>query len=301
MGVLGQESYRCSKAKRNEAPFDDDTALRRVLTARGSTGAVLAMIAVPSEKAEAVCDALLQNLPAEDLDQVECVASDNASTKLYTQLRRIMPKLQCLCLDPIHLPIVYERPARKRLLLFVASLLVLIYTVLHALLNEEYQRADSGTPPGVNQAAGALCSSKADAQARRRRQRDLVRPLGAFCYKGYDDRTLSVPEQTRRNYITSGAMPKARACTGSWMARSLSRSRLDFIEGLAAVAAEFPEDMQRKVTGANKAIDQILWCAAAADRAEWLLNNLRWRHRLGRQLRQPANVSRVAVSCRFCR
>lgn len=119
-------------------------------------------------------------------------------------------------------------------------------------------------------------------------------------YKGYDDRTLSVPEQTRRNYITSGAIPKAKAkaCIRKLDGSLPFRTRLEFIEGLAAIAAEFPEDMRRKVTGANKAIDQILWCAAAADRVEWLLNNLRWRHRLGRQLRQHANVSRFAVSCR---
>ncbi|CAE7893205.1 unnamed protein product [Symbiodinium microadriaticum] len=76
-------------------------------------------------------------------------------------------------------------------------------------------------------------------------------------------------------------MPKARACIRKLDGSVPFRSRLEFVEGLAAIAAEFPEDMLRKVTGANKAIDQILWCAAAADRAEWLLNNLRWRHRLG--------------------
>ena len=109
MGIMGQESYRASKQRRNAAPFDDETALRRVLTVRGRTGAVLAMIPVPSEKAEDVCAALSEALPAKGLQQVQCVASDCASIKLYTTLRRIMPNLQCLALDPIHLPIVYEQ------------------------------------------------------------------------------------------------------------------------------------------------------------------------------------------------
>ena len=109
MGVMGQESYRASKQKRNAAPFDDRAALRRVLTARGRTGAVLAMIAVPSEKAEDVSAALSEALPPRGLQQVQCVASDCASMKLYTNLRRIMPNLQCLTLDPVHLPIVYEQ------------------------------------------------------------------------------------------------------------------------------------------------------------------------------------------------
>ena len=109
MGVMGQESYRAPKHKRNAAPFDDTDSLRRVLTVRGRTGAVLAMLPVSSEKAEVVSMALGEALPAAGLQQVECVASDAASLKLYTQLRRVMPGLQCLALDPIHLSIVYEQ------------------------------------------------------------------------------------------------------------------------------------------------------------------------------------------------
>lgn len=62
-------------------------------------------------------------------------------------------------------------------------------------------------------------------------------------------------------------------------------SRFEFVEALAALAAVFPEDMSRKVTGANKRVDHVLWCAADPDRAEWLFNNLRWRHSLGWRLR----------------
>ena len=73
------------------------------------------------------------------LNQVECVASDNASTKLYTQLRRIMPNLQCLCLDPIHLPIVYEQPVRK----------LFSFSNPDTILKSPFERADSGTPLGA--------------------------------------------------------------------------------------------------------------------------------------------------------
>ena len=108
---MGQESYRCNAAKRNEAPFGDATALRRVLTARGRS-AVLAMEAVPNERAEEVAKTLANSLPAKGLHQVQCLASDSASLKLYSEMRRIMPNLQCLCLDPIHLSIVYEQRGR---------------------------------------------------------------------------------------------------------------------------------------------------------------------------------------------
>ena len=109
MSVMGQESYRCSSAKRNSAPFGDDTAYRRVLTVRGRTSAVLAMSAIQTERAEDVRAALADALPPAGLQQVQCVAADNASLKLYTELVRIMPNLHALCLDPIHLSIVYER------------------------------------------------------------------------------------------------------------------------------------------------------------------------------------------------
>ena len=111
--VLGQAPWRAAKAVRDEAPFDDESALRKVLTVRGCSSAVLAMIPVSSEKAEVVCAALSDRLPLQGLNQTQCVASDSASLKLYTLLRRIMPNLKCLCLDPIHLPIVYESLGRS--------------------------------------------------------------------------------------------------------------------------------------------------------------------------------------------
>ena len=39
--VIGQESYRKSKATRAAAPFDEEEATRHVLSMRGRTGAVL--------------------------------------------------------------------------------------------------------------------------------------------------------------------------------------------------------------------------------------------------------------------
>ena len=111
MGVLGQLSYRAPKAKRDAAPFDDDHAFRRVLTARGRTGAVLGMCAMASEKAE---DVSAEMLPADGLGQVQFLSSDCASTKLYAELKCMMPNLQCLALDPIHLCIVYEQLVSTR-------------------------------------------------------------------------------------------------------------------------------------------------------------------------------------------
>ena len=57
-------------------------------------------------------------------------------------------------------------------------------------------------------------------------------------------------------------------------------TRLEFIEALAALAAVFAEDMDRKVQGANQRIAHVLWCAADPDRSECLFNNICWRHML---------------------
>ena len=65
MSILGQESWRASSAKRNAAAFDDEHALRKVLTVRGRTGAVLGMMAISSEKAPEICLALSEMLPAQ--------------------------------------------------------------------------------------------------------------------------------------------------------------------------------------------------------------------------------------------
>ena len=57
MTVQGQASYRASAAVRNAACFDDGSSLRRVLTVRGRTGAVVAMVPVPGEDAPNVSKA----------------------------------------------------------------------------------------------------------------------------------------------------------------------------------------------------------------------------------------------------
>ena len=90
MGVMGQASYKVSSAVRNAAAFDDAASLRRVLTVRGRTGAVLAIPAIPSEKAEHISTALLAALPGEGLCQVKSVATDDPSIRLFASLKAIL-------------------------------------------------------------------------------------------------------------------------------------------------------------------------------------------------------------------
>ena len=56
------------------------------------------------------------------------------------------------------------------------------------------------------------------------------------------------------------------------------KTRAEYIECLAALSASYPEDMSRKVTGANRCIGEILASSCMPQRLEFLWNNLRWRH-----------------------
>ena len=61
MKLMGKASYRSPKDVRNEAPFGDDVAWRRLLTIRGRTGAVLMMHPLQNESSEQLVDALTQH------------------------------------------------------------------------------------------------------------------------------------------------------------------------------------------------------------------------------------------------
>ncbi|CAE7201041.1 Pol [Symbiodinium sp. CCMP2456] len=106
--VMGQAPCRASKKVRDEAPFGDAVAWRRLLTVRGRTGAVLMMHPLQNESSEQIVEAMQQNFTEEQLQSVRYVGTDSPSEKLFTQLQYICPNLEALMLDPIHLAIVYE-------------------------------------------------------------------------------------------------------------------------------------------------------------------------------------------------
>ena len=108
MKLMGQASYRSPKHVRDDAPFGDELAWRRLLTVRGRTGAVLMMQPLQNESAEQIVDALVQHFSVEQLGSVVHIGTDSPSEKLFTQLKVICPSMRSLLLDPIHLAIVYE-------------------------------------------------------------------------------------------------------------------------------------------------------------------------------------------------
>ena len=60
-------------------------------------------------------------------------------------------------------------------------------------------------------------------------------------------------------------------------------AKIEFIEAIAALVVIYKEEAMRKVTGANKPVYRVLWCATESSRIEWYLNNTRLRHMLERR------------------
>ena len=90
-------------------------------------------------------------------------------------------------------------------------------------------------------------------------------------YHGHEDRELTGREERLRGFIQNGAMPKARAKKIlNKMDLSIPfKTRTEYIECLAALSASYPEDMSRRVTGANRCISEILASSCMPQRLEY--------------------------------
>ena len=243
MKLMGQASYRSPKHVRDDAPFGDELAWRRLLTVRGRTGAVLMMQPLQNESAEQIVDALVQHFSVEQLGSVVHIGTDSPSEKLFTQLKVICPSMRSLLLDPIHLAIVYEygfwnkkSPGSKQ---------------LRRILRKTIS-VDTRLDPGY---------------------------WGAF-YDGTNARPLKDIEMKYRDMITNSSMTSAESSSilDELDTEVPFKSRLEFIQSIAALCQRYPAEVNKKIAGANKQISRILWSACAPDRLEWLMNNLRVRH-----------------------
>ena len=64
---------------------------------------------VPTEKSEAVVvEALMQEFSEDELSLIRYVATNSPSSKFYNELTAVCLQLRAICLDPIHLVMVYE-------------------------------------------------------------------------------------------------------------------------------------------------------------------------------------------------
>ena len=107
MKIKGQESYRKPKKVRSSAPFGDDVAWRRLLTARGRSGAVLLAHPVQSEKSEFVQMRCAKTSASLRWQWWNCVER-HAFSEVFQELKEICPNLRAMSLGPIHPVMVYE-------------------------------------------------------------------------------------------------------------------------------------------------------------------------------------------------
>ena len=217
-------------------------------------------------------------LPADGLRQIRCVASDNASLKHYYALTRILPNLQnlqCLCLDPIHLCIVYETLVDQRFLALETTHSYLLSVCYRPCLRYATWRKKT---------AGAILLRKIMRKFKQVGPFLMDAAFGAMCH-GHESRDLTLRETRAQDLIESGNMTLTRAkkVVDEMNPTALLRCRLEL---LAALARLRPEDMCRRVTGANQRVSHVAWCACASGRVEWLFNKLRWRHSVRPGLRQ---------------
>ena len=245
MPLLGQASSRASKDTRAQAAFDDISSKRRVLTVRGRTSAVPTMVPIADESSNAVAVALENNISKEARNQVQHVGCDNPSKALWIQLKRVCPNIETLCLDATHLPIVYE------------------YAHWHK------------RTPGSRYLRLIMCKFA-------RRDTSIDKKAWGPVFHGDSPTPLNREEENMRSILLnmSMSMPRAKAIQSNMSADKPFFTRIDFIEALASLVKLFNDEVQRKVTGSNKSLYTILWCATSPERMEWLFNNIRCRYML---------------------
>ena len=238
----GQAPHRMSKEVRDAAPSGDELAWRRLLTVRGRSGAVLLLYLLQDESATRIFEALVASFTQQQLASVAHVATDSPSEKLYGELRAICPALQSLMLDPTHLAIVYEYGF--------------------------WNKKSSGSKQ-LRRILSKCCAVGP------RNQRTFLGDL----YNGAVSRPLTPSESEARSLILNCSMLKTEVdgILNNVDLDTPLRSRLEFIQCLAALCRRFSREVARQASGPNKEIFKIPWSACAPDRIEWLINNVRSR------------------------
>ena len=220
LAIKGQAHYRCSQAERQQAAFGDSESLRRVLTARGRTGAVLLMTAISSESAPDLAAALNSQWVPQAKQQVKFVATDSPSPLLWNSLRPVLPNIQIMSLDPVHLAIVYEYSTWKKRSPGSTFLRLILrkLTAYDATLSE--------------------------------------RAWGPV-YCGDAARPLSREENTYRDQILNRDMSAARATRvqASLDPNTPFYARLEMIEAIAALCALYPDEVLQSAHPTFHAID----------------------------------------------
>ena len=240
--IKGQSHFMEKREVRQSHPIPDEEAMRALLTVRGRSGAVLLLRPLRQESSELICTALRDGLSPRVREQVRYVCVDDASSKLLRLLHEVLPNLEILSVDPVHLAMRYE---------------------------------DS---QGRHRTPGSRMLRRLLHKFSRTPASDASLSLAVFDGDHAPGRTAQ--EASAAGMIADGSMPLARArrvlndCDHMvpW------RSRSEWVHVLAALTACYWDECKK--TTAGKRMASVLAIAAEPHRCEWLLNNTRFRARL---------------------
>lgn len=243
--LLGQPRFDAPAASRHGDGSSSKEVVHRVLSIRGRSGSVLGLAPAKDESASQIAECLHCALSDTGLEQVEHIATDSPSLKLHTTLAAICPRFRGLSLDPTHAAMRYEQASFGR------------RTAGSSLLRS-FMAKFSGHDRNI---AG-----------------DIWGPM----FAGQDAVPLSQQEARLRQQILSASMPRRKAAQviDEAAGHVVWRTRIQFIEALAALAARHKDEMSRKLDGTSIRVDKILHALAGVDKVEWLFNSLRYRRAL---------------------
>ena len=240
--IMGQEDYRVSKTKRNEAPIGDEDAVRRMLSMRSRTGAVLAIAPLTlSEKPEFIANALKRALPPAVLSQVQTIAFDAPTHDLFVTLKRDagMSSLRFLTGDPTHVCFTYES-TNGRTQTGGARVLRTIQSKFNKI--RPGNTPATWGPPHLGE--GAVLSAAEE------RVREKIRAC-----------SMPLADARRRLSSLDGNLPYLQ--------------RIDYMRDMAALCAVYRDEVVKKTAQAGAPLSTILWRATKPTKVGYYFNHLR--------------------------
>ena len=109
LGIMGQAGAAVVRKDADAAAMPEASHLRKLVTVRGRSGAVLALRLVREESADEIAAQVLNCFSEEQRQQVKFVGVDNPSRAMHVAFKAVFPSLVCLFLDAVHLAMNYEK------------------------------------------------------------------------------------------------------------------------------------------------------------------------------------------------
>ena len=209
----------------------------------GTCSSLLAAQPIRTESGDCIQAALVQTLPRSSLPLVRSVRTDDPSRSLVTALKAVLPELQVVALDPVHIAMRYEAA-------FAGKRSPGSKTLRYILRRFSRPATDSSATQWGNVFAG-------DATRLR------VCPISASHSRMILDG--STPHSVGSETLASLDMHSPWTFPG------------EFVRAMACLSALYPAEMQRSLPRSATPLARVLYNATEASTVQWLFNNSRAR------------------------